>query len=120
MAICRKAIRACWISSGCDEGHLDDLEQDLGVARPRPQDGIVGHEAEEQDEHGELQREGHPVDGAPGRVLGDDAGEQAGQEHAEDEAGHDDGDHSGAMLRRGILDREREHELGRAREEADE
>ena len=51
---------------------------------------VIGHEEPEEDEDDVLKAEGEPVDGAPGRVVCDNTGKQAGEEHAEEEARGDD------------------------------
>ena len=45
--------------------------------------GVVGHKEVEEDENEVLQRKGDPVDVAPADEAGDNAGEEASQEHSE-------------------------------------
>lgn len=105
---------------GLLERQLDDAPQDPRVRRAGARDGVVGEAEEEQREDGGLQREGEPVDHAPGRVLRHDAAEEPRDEDAEHDAGHDDRGHGGAVAGWRVLHGQWEHELGRDGEEPDE
>ena len=69
------------------DGGEDARVGDVGVCG-----GVVGHEEIEEDEDEILQRQGEPVDVAPVGGVGDDAGEEAGEEQAQHEPGGDDRD----------------------------
>lgn len=58
-----------------------------------------------------MQPEGEPVDVPPPDVFGHDAGEDAGDHHAEKEARDDDGEGGGAAVGWSEITHEREHEL---------
>lgn len=97
-----------WVS----EKHLYDVEEDAEVVHAGVCGGVVGHEEPEEDEDYVLDPQGHPIYGAPGYEVGDCAGEDAGDEHAEHEPAHDDGKGCSSPVGRGEIADKGQHELG--------
>ena len=79
--------------------HGDNAPKHLEVIQPAGVGGgVVRHEEPEEDEDEVLQAEAEPVNVAPIGVFGDNAGEDTGDEYAEEEAGDHDRESSGAAV----------------------
>lgn len=91
--------------------HLYNRPQQFKVIQVRVRARVVRHKQPQHDEDGILYTERHPVYGAPGDEIGYCAGEHAGDEDAEHEAGDDDGEGGCAAVRGREVPDEREHEL---------
>lgn len=52
--------------------------------------GVVGHEEPEEGEDEVLEAKGDPVDGAPGSIICNSAGEESSEEQAHHETGDND------------------------------
>ena len=89
----------------------DGVEHAEVVQSGRVRGWVVRHEEPEEGADEVLQGERDPVDVAPGGVVRDDAGEDAGDDDAEKVAGDDDGEGDGAFGGWGEFADQGEHDL---------
>ena len=112
---CEEADEAGLDEDGVFEEEFEDVEEE---GRVFPDDfelrvggGVVRHEEVEEDEDEVLQGESDPVDVPPADEACDDAGQGAGDQHAEEHSGDDDAEGSGAAVWGCHVADEWEHEL---------
>lgn len=94
-----------------DDG-AEDAEVGLEAAQVRIGGGVVGHEEPQEDEDEVLQPQGEPVHVPPRGILGHGARDDACDEDAEHEAGHDDAEGRAAAVRGRQVADQGQHDLG--------